>query len=210
MRNDFEKIRQRIEVRSREKMKQRRQNRLRMLTVCVSLVLCIGLGGVYAWQAGWLPQAEQSYVPYTEAMQPEVGTPELEAAQGTTAAIWQEEIVEEVVLDNSGTMHPVTMELSGGPYDTVTAFADSETRGQVEALLQQIQTTDEAGEIRAEGSDALVGILDSAGSYTLTLFGGEDQEFRLQEGVITDLQTGISYRATQQQWQSLCRLLGLR
>lgn len=203
--NDYQMIRQRIQERSREKLRQRKQKRMRVLAVCVPLLLCISLGGVYAWQAGWLKQAQ----PESQLGRAEIGIPE------TQAAIWQESLqenrqepVEEIVADSAVPNRGVTMELTGG--EIVTAFADENLVYLVSAELEGIMTRsrDESSNVSEETETA--GDDQAHESYRLKIFGKATREYILQDGAVTDVKTGTTYRATQLQWDTLCGLLGIR
>lgn len=199
--NDYQAIRQRIEERSREKLRKRKQKRFHILTVCIPLVLCISLGGIYAWQACWL---DRRSVPQTDVTV--AGIPE------TEAVIWYESIEEglaseELTADQTDSMHSVTMELTNG--EIVTAYADSNLLYLVNTELESIMTRsmdNAANEFTEEQDDS-----DAAnGGYRLKIFGKGTREYILQDGCVTDVKTGSTYRATQLQWQTLCGLLGIR
>ena len=195
--NDYQRIRRRIEERSREKLRERKQKRLQVLAVCVPLVLCISLGGIYAWQAGWLNRTSA----------PQAGVPEMGVAE-TEAIMWQESLeevpaLEDWISDQSNASMSVTMELTDG--EIVTAFADDNLVYLVSTELESIMTrsADDATNESTESDFA-------SGSYRLKIFGKGTREYILQDGCVTDVKTGSTYRATQLQWQTLCGLLGIR
>lgn len=197
--NDINMIRQRIEDRSREKLRQRKRKRLQILATCVPLVLCISLGGIYAWQAGWL-----------EGTQPEqIGAPEIGEIVETYAASVEvapeiEDIMADSSAENSLTSRGVTMELAGS--EIVTAYMDDGLVHLVNMELQSIMTRSGEGvEIyeEAESDDMTAEI------YKLKIFGKTTWEYILQGGTVTDAATGVTYRATQLQWETLCGLLDI-
>ena len=198
--NDYQAIRQRIEERSREKLRQRRQKRLQILAVCVPLVLCISLGGVYAWQAGWLEESQ----PESQVGRAEIGIPE------TQAAIWQESLLEtpeEVLADSPQPSMRVSMELTDG--EIVTAYADKNLVYLVSTELEGIMTRsrDESANVSEEKETAVDDLASE--SYRLKIFGKATREYILQDGFVTDVKTGATYRATQLQWETLCGLLDI-
>ena len=194
--NDIDMIRQRIEDRSREKLRQRKQKRLRLMAVCVPLVLCISLGSVYAWQVGWLNSAQ------TE----QTGVPEIGIVVETYAAGWDEiaQEVETILADSAQSSRGVTMEVSGS--EIVTAYMDENLTHLVNMELQSIMTrSNEGTEVNEETeSDDM-----TAETYTLKIFGKTTWEYTLQAGFVTDLKTGVTYRAAQLQWETLCGLLDI-
>ena len=197
--NDINMIRQRIEDRSREKLRQRKRKRLQILATCVPLVLCISLGGIYAWQAGWL-----------EGTQPEqIGAPEIGEIVETYAASVEvapeiEDIMADSSAENSLTSGGVTMELAGS--EIVTAYMDDGLVHLVHMELQSIMTRSSDG---AEVSEETESDDMTAEIYKLKIFGKTTWEYILQGGTVTDAATGVTYRATQLQWETLCGLLDI-
>lgn len=199
--NDINMIRQWIEDRSREKLRQRKRKRLQILATCVPLVLCISLGGIYAWQAGWLEGTQQE----------QIGAPEIGEIMETYASSWQETAsaevapeIEDIMADSAATSRGVTMELAGS--EIVTAYMDDGLVHLVHMELQSIMTrSGEDVEIyeEAESDDMTAEI------YTLKIFGKTTWEYILQGGTVTDAATGVTYRATQLQWETLCGLLDI-
>ena len=198
--NDMEKIRQRIEDRSREKLRQKKQKRLQVMATCIPLVLCISLGGVFAWQAGWLGENTQI----------ETGKPEIGITAETYASSWEEvasEVapeIEDIMADSAATSRGVIMELAGS--EIVTAYMDEGLVHLVHMELQSIMTrSSEGAEVyeETEADDMTAEI------YTLKIFGKTTWEYTLQGGTVTDAATGVTYRATQLQWETLCGLLDI-
>lgn len=96
------------------------------------------------------------------------------------------------------------MELAGS--EIVTAYMDDGLVHLVNMELQSIMTRSVEGvEIyeEAESDDMTAEI------YTLKIFGKTTWEYILQGGTVTDAATGVTYRATQLQWETLCGLLDI-
>ena len=203
MMNDITQIRQRIEDRSREKLRQRKQKKMQLLAVCVPLVLCLSLSGGYVWQAGWLDANQPTAL---EAV-PEIGTMETYAAsweQDILADMPDDAVISEDAAHSMESSRGVKMELAGS--EVVTAYMDDSLVHMVHMELHSIMTrsADDMNVVEESTETA-----NATTSYRLKIFGKTTWEYILRDGTVTDVNSGIVYRATQLQWETICGLLDI-